>query len=89
MNFKEYFTKLNEGGQDWEGGHSSGSIPGSFDDSVDATEFMYKISDMMGADALEDWAAQTDKNFGTKTGSKLKAAAAAYKAFLDEMEKAE
>lgn len=92
MKFKEFLannTKLvAEGGQDWEAGHGGGGIPSKFDDSVDATEFMGKIGDMLNADALDDWCKETDSNFDVSTRAKLSKVYAAYNDFMNEMEKA-
>lgn len=56
-----------------------------FQDSTDATEFMFKINDMLQEKALLDWAKETDSNFSTRTVDKLKKASAAYNKFLEEM----
>lgn len=61
----------------------------NFEDSGEATDFMYGVITKMKAKQLENWAKITDQNFGTKTASKLNSAIKAYNAFLDEMEKAE
>ena len=59
-----------------------------FDDSVEATDFMYTVRDLLKSKALIKWAKDTDSNFSVDTLSSLKAAIKAYDKFLDTMEEA-
>lgn len=68
---------------------SEQKIPPKFEDSVDATEFMDTIHQMIKSKALKDWAKLTDQNYDTQTVSKLDKLRSAMLDFLDEIDKAQ
>ena len=56
-----------------------------FTDSVEATEFMEKLEDMINDPRLKDWANETDDNYGQNTANDLHKARKAYKKFMKKM----
>lgn len=60
-----------------------------FDDSGDATSFMYGLQTALKSKALVDWAKATDMNFDTSSQRHLRAAVDAYEKFIKEIEKAD
>ena len=56
-----------------------------FDDSVEATEFMETLYDMLNDERLENWAEDTDCNHSTTTHQTLKIVKAKYGDFVNEM----
>ncbi len=42
-----------------------------FEDSLEATEFMEKLQEMLDDQRLKKWAKITDSNFGTQTADSL------------------
>ncbi len=82
MSFKDYFL------QQTAGKTAVVESATKFDDSVDATEFMQKIGDMISSPVLYNWAKSTDENFDTNTQSKLQKLNDAFSVFMEEMDKA-
>lgn len=59
-----------------------------FEDSAEATDFMFDISANMNSIKLGRWAMETDRNYHTKSKAALEEAVKAYNAFLEIMESA-
>jgi hypothetical protein len=57
----------------------------TFQDSLEATEFMSKIQTMLQDPRLKDWVRETDDNFGTELYIEFVEAKQAYQQFLDKM----
>ena len=56
-----------------------------FTDSVEATEFMIQLHEMLTDPRLEDWANATDDNYGQTTSQALACAKQSYSDFMDQM----
>lgn len=57
----------------------------TFQDCLEATEFMSKIQTMLQDPRLKDWVRETDDNFGTELYIEFVEAKQAYQQFLDKM----
>jgi hypothetical protein len=57
----------------------------TFQDCLEATEFMSKIQTMLQDPRLKDWVRETDDNFGTDLYIEFVEAKQAYQQFLDKM----
>jgi hypothetical protein len=57
----------------------------TFQDSLEATEFMSKIQTMLQDPRLKDWVRETDDNFGTELYIEFVESKQAYQQFLDKM----
>jgi hypothetical protein len=57
----------------------------TFQDCLEATEFMSKIQTMLQDPRLKDWIRETDDNFGTDLYIEFVEAKQAYQQFLDKM----
>lgn len=60
----------------------------TFQSSVEATEFMDKLEEMIRDPRLKEWASITDRNFGTDTAWKLKLLQEASQELFAEMDSA-
>ena len=59
-----------------------------FEDSLEATEFMEKLQEMLDDPRLKKWAKVTDSNFGTQTAGSLWLVRLAYDNFINSMSEA-
>ncbi len=59
-----------------------------FDNSLEATEFMEKLQEMLDDSRLKKWTEVTDCNFGTQTADSLWLVRLAYEGFINSMRKA-
>jgi hypothetical protein len=57
----------------------------TFQDCLEATEFMSKIQTMLQDPRLKDWVRETDDNFGTDLYIEFVETKQAYQQFLDKM----
>jgi len=57
----------------------------TFQDCLEATEFMSKIQTMLQDPRLKDWIRETDDNFGTDLYIEFVETKQAYQQFLDKM----
>lgn len=56
-----------------------------FEDSVEATEFMETLNEMLNDPRLEDWANATDDNYGQTTSQALACSRAPFADFMNQM----
>ena len=63
-------------------------LPTKFEDSADATDYIFGLAHQMKSKAMTDLAKLTDHNFGTKCELKLKTAINAFDEYCNELEKA-
>ena len=56
-----------------------------FHNSVEATEFMETLNEMLNDPRLEDWANETDDNYGQITSQSLACTRSAYAGFMTQM----